>query len=283
MTQHLPGPGSSPQHPPIPSQVEKIYGSFDLSSVPAFTGGFINFGHWRGIPADRPLTEADRLRAEQQLYRLVLGEFERTKGLEAVEVGCGLGLGCALALREFGFAEVCGIDVHPAQLDRARIANADVLALHPERLRYVRGAAEAIPLPDRSADCLYSVEAAQHFPDLPGFAHEAARVLRPGGRLTLSTFFARGESGAEALPRLLPTYSDGLDLPHVIGHFTETLSGHGFADVRVRPIGEDIWAAYDRWLAQTPLKSLWPRRFLEAYVTGLLDYYLVTADAATDP
>ncbi|MGP3921827.1 class I SAM-dependent methyltransferase [Streptomyces sp. 8N616] len=270
------------QEPRIPGQVDTIYGSWDLSSVPAFTGGFINFGYWRGIPRDQPLTEGDRLRSEQQLYRVVLRELGRTEGLDAVEVGCGIGLGCALALREFGFREVCGIDLHPAQLDRARIANADAMTEHPGRLRYVRGGAEAMPLPDCSADCLYSVESAQHFPDVPGFAREAARVLRPGGRLALATFFARDGRAAEALPWLLPTYADGLDLPHVVGRFAETLSCSGFTGVRTVSIGEDVWAAYDRWLARTPLKDLWPRRFLEAYETRLLDYFLVTADAATD-
>jgi SAM-dependent methyltransferase len=269
-------------HLRIPGQIDAIYGAFDLSSVPAFTGGFINVGYWRGIPSDRPLTEDDRLRTEQDLYRLVLREFDRTEGLRAVEVGCGIGLGCALALREFGFAEVCGIDLHPDQLDRARVVNADLLAGHPERLRYVRGAAQAMPLPDWSADCLYSVEAAQHFLDLRGFAHEAARVLLPGGRLALTTFFARGVGEAEELPRLLPNYADGLDIAHVIGSFAEILSGSGFIGVRVEAIGGDVWAAFDRWLARTPLKNLWPRRFLEAYETGLLDYFLVTADAATD-
>ncbi|MEV6318466.1 methyltransferase domain-containing protein [Streptomyces sp. NPDC051776] len=268
------------QEPRIPGQVETIYGSWDLSSVPAFTGGFINFGYWRDVPRDRSLTEDDRLRTEQELYRLVLGELGRTDGLRAVEVGCGLGLGCALALREFRFAEVCGVDLHPAQLDRARIANADLLAEHPERLRYVRGAAEAMPLPDGSADCLYSVNAAQHFPDLREFAHEADRLLCPGGRLALATFFAPGVCGVEELPRLLPTYADGLDLPHVIGDFAEALMRSGFTGVRTVSIGEDVWAAYDRWLAQTPLKDMWPRRFLEAYEQGYLDYFLVTADSA---
>ncbi|MEU6081797.1 class I SAM-dependent methyltransferase [Streptomyces sp. NPDC047108] len=266
--------------PRIPGQIDTIYGVWDLSTVPAFTGGFINFGYWRDVPRDRPLTEDDRLRSEQDLYRLVLGELGSTEGLRAVEVGCGLGLGCALALREFGFTEVCGVDLHPAQLDRARIVNAGLLAEHPERLRYVRGAAEVMPLPDGSAECLFSVNAAQHFPDLREFADEADRVLCPGGRLALATFFAPGACGVEELPRLLPTYADGLDLPHVVDDVTGALTRSGFSSVRAVPIGEDVWAAYDRWLARTPLRNLWPRRFLEAYEKGYLDYYLVTADAA---
>ncbi|MER5969924.1 class I SAM-dependent methyltransferase [Streptomyces sp. NPDC002055] len=269
------------QRQPLPEQVDKTYGPFDLSTVPAFTGGFINFGYWRDIPVGRPLTGEDRLRTEQELYRVVLREFDRTVGLDAVDVGCGIGLGAALALREFGFGEVCGLDVHPEQLDRARYANAALLTELPSRLRYVCGAAESMPLPDLSVDCLYSVESAQHFPDMPGFADEAARVLRPGGRLAVATFFATSRHAARALPGLLPSYADRLDHPHVIGLFVEDLAAAGLRNVTARSIGEDVWAAYDRWLAQTPLEYLWPRRFLEAYETGLLDYYVVTADAAT--
>ncbi|MET8676244.1 class I SAM-dependent methyltransferase [Streptomyces sp. NPDC004647] len=268
--------------PPVPEQIDKSYGAFDLSSVPAFSGGFINFGYWHGIPSDRPLTEEDRLRTGQELYRLVLRAFDRTDGLGAVEVGSGIGVGAALALREFGFGEVCGLDLHPDQLERARQANATLLAEHPARLRYVRGAAQSMPLPDSSADCVYSVEAAQHFPDLPGFAAETARVLRPGGRLAMTTFFAPSDDAAARLPGLLPTYADGLDLPHVVDRFATTLADTGFTGVQVRSIGEDVWAAFDRWLAQTPLRDLWPRRFLQAYETGLVDYYVVTADAARD-
>lgn len=163
----------------------EVYGELDLSTVPAFAGGFINFGYWAGLtgPADRPLTEADRVRSEQDLYRLVLGTFAPARGRTALEVGCGRGLGCALALREFGLGTVIGLDAHPDQIARAREANAELLAASPDttgRLEFRRGAAQHLPLPDGSVDCLFSVEAAQHFRDLPGFARESARVLRAG-------------------------------------------------------------------------------------------------------
>ena len=51
----------------------------------------------------------------------------------------------------------------------------------PGRLRFVRGAAECMPLDDDGFDAVISVEAAQHFPDLAAFAAETSRVLRPGG------------------------------------------------------------------------------------------------------
>ncbi|MFF7233485.1 methyltransferase domain-containing protein [Streptomyces sioyaensis] len=281
MTQQPPPAGP----PDLPDRVAKVYGELDLSTVPAFAGGFINFGYWAGLtgPADRPLTEADRVRSEEDLYRLVLETFEPAQGRTALEVGCGRGLGCALALRECGLGTVIGLDAHPDQIARARKANAELLAASPDtagRLEFLQGAAQQIPLPDGSVDCLFSVEAAQHFRDLPGFARESARVLRPGGRLALTTFFARTPAAARALPGLLPPYADGLDVPHVVDEVAATLSAAGLRQVSVRPIGEGVWEAYDRYMAQQPeLRDEWPRRYLTAYETGLLDYYVLTATA----
>ncbi|MFI0905123.1 class I SAM-dependent methyltransferase [Streptomyces sioyaensis] len=284
MTQQPPPAG--PAGPPdLPDRVAKVYGELDLSTVPAFAGGFINFGYWAGLtgPADRPLTEADRVRSEQDLYRLVLDTFEPAQGRTALEVGCGRGLGCALALRECGLGTVIGLDAHPDQIARAKKANAELLAASPDtagRLEFLQGAAQQIPLPDGSVDCLFSVEAAQHFRDLPGFARESARVLRAGGRLALTTFFARTPAAARALPGLLPPYADGLDVPHVVDEVAATLSAAGLRQVRVRPIGEGVWEHYDRYMAQQPeLRDDWARRYLTAYETGLLDYYVLTATA----
>ncbi|MGW8975728.1 class I SAM-dependent methyltransferase [Streptomyces platensis] len=279
-------PPDGPAPPELPERVARVYGEFDLSTVPAFAGGFINFGYWTGLPGpgDRELTTADRVRSEEDLYRLVLGTFDRPRGRTALDVGCGRGLGCALALREFGLEPVIGLDAHPDQIARAREANADLLTAAgdtPGRLEFLLGAAQRIPLPDGSVDCLFSVEAAQHFRDLPGFAREAARVLRPGGRLALTTFFARTRAAARALPELLPPYADGLDVPHVVDEVAATLTAAGLREVRVRPIGDGVWEPYDRYMAQQPElhDDEWPRRYLTAYETGLLDYYLLTAAA----
>ncbi|MFE3886857.1 class I SAM-dependent methyltransferase [Streptomyces lydicus] len=148
------------------------------------------------------------------------------------------------------------------------------------RLTFLLGAAERIPLPDGGVDCLFSVEAAQHFRDPAGFAREAARVLRPGGRPALTTFFARTPAAARTLPTVLPPYADGLDVPHVVDEVAATLTAAGLGEVQVRSVGDGVWTSYDRYMAQQPeLRDEWPRRYLTAYETGLLDYYLLTAGA----
>ncbi|MYT20811.1 methyltransferase domain-containing protein [Streptomyces sp. SID7760] len=259
-------------------EVWDTYGPADLSAVPVFAGGFINFGYWQAVDLERPLSQEDRIRSERDLYRQVL-DAAGPAGGRAVEIGCGLGLGCALALEEYGPAEVTGVDIHPQQLGRAREANALLLEARPPRLRFVLGAAESLPLGDAEFDCLYSVEAAQHFPDLPAFAREAARVLCPGGRVAVASFFSvEGASApAERLAGLLDSFASGLDIARPVSRLDEALTEAGFTGVRTTSIGPQVWPGWDRWLARLWEPGTWPRNFHAAWEQRLLDYYLVTA------
>jgi ubiquinone/menaquinone biosynthesis C-methylase UbiE len=47
---------------------------------------------------------------------------------------------------------------------------------------WLRGAAEALPLPDLSQDIAWSLSTVHHWPDIDGGLNEARRVLTAGGR-----------------------------------------------------------------------------------------------------
>ncbi len=275
------GSGATPH--PIPPAVQEAYGPADLASTSLFGGGFINFGHWQGIDLDQPLTEHDRISSQRAMYRHVLGTLAPTGGLRALEVGCGLGVGAAAALDEHGFAHVTAMDIHPQQLKRAGQVNAGLLDRRPEQLRFVHGAAEDMPFGEGQFDCLYSIEAAQHFRDLGAFCQESARVLRPGGRAVVASFFVPGAdpAGAGRLGELLDTFADGLDVAHTIPLLTGSLERAGLAKVRVTSIGPSVWPGWDRWLARTWEPGTWPRNFLQAFREGILDYFTVTAERPT--
>jgi SAM-dependent methyltransferase len=257
----------------LPPAVGSVYGKADLSRDPCFAGGFINFGYWESIDIDAPLRDADRVRSQEDLYRLVLAAVGVEESSRLLEVGCGRGLGCVMALVEFGPAEVHGVDIHPEQVRRAQKTKVD----SSDRLGFWLGSASSLPFPDNSFDCLYSVEAAQHFPSLQDFVTEASRVLVPGGRIAVSTFFAARTGVDDRLNGLLDSFASGLDVPHPLPSLLGFLKASGFSGISAVPIGAQVWPGFDRWVASTKYVDSWPRNFLRAYTEGLLDYYLVTA------
>ncbi|GHE12770.1 hypothetical protein GCM10010339_77480 [Streptomyces alanosinicus] len=260
--------------------VRETYGPADLSAEPLFAGGFINFGYWQAIALDQPLGEAERIRSQEDLYRRVLDAADVPAKSQILEVGCGLGRGCALALREYGPATVTGMDIHPDQVRRARAAHAETIRREPGLLRFVQGAAERMPFDHPGFDAVISVEAAQHFTDLGAFAAETSRVLRPGGRLALAGFFtvddAPGRPGE--LARLLDTFASGLDIARPVSALTDALTAAGLTTVRAASIGAHVWPGWDLWLSRWWDAGTWPRNFLHAYEQHILDYYLITAE-----
>ena len=104
----------------------------------------------------------------------VLGDVA---GLDVVELGCGTAYFSAWLARRG--ARVVGVDVTPAQLETARRMQAE-LGLE---LGLVEASAEAVPLDDASFDLVLSEYGASIWCDPSAWIPEAARLLRPGGRL----------------------------------------------------------------------------------------------------
>ncbi|MGH3770073.1 MAG: class I SAM-dependent methyltransferase [Pseudonocardiaceae bacterium] len=254
-----------------------MYGADDLSSMAIFSGNFINFGYWHDFTPGL-ISMDERTQSQANLYRTVLRCLAIDPTDVALEVGCGIAVGAALALREFGPRAVHGIDLSQDQLDRATRINADVVAQQPNRLVLRQGSALDIPYTDGEFDKCYSVEAAQHFEDLAAFASEAHRVLRTGGRLAVTTFFTPYPGTLDELRRLIESIDNGIDVVFPIDSFRDDLLEAGFTNVRVDTIGEHVWRGYDAWIGQTEFRDGWGRNWLEAYHCGLIDYYLITAD-----
>jgi cyclopropane fatty-acyl-phospholipid synthase-like methyltransferase len=254
-----------------------MYGADDLSSIAIFSGNFINFGYWQDFtPGFIGLDE--RTESQANLYRIVLRRLAIDSTDVALEVGCGIAVGTALALREFNPRAVYGLDLSQDQIDRATRVNAELLAQQPDRFILQQGSALELPYTGENFDKCYSVEAAQHFEDLATFASETHRVLRPAGRLAVTTFFMSHASAAEELRRLIETIGSGVDVVPPIDSFRDDLLEAGFVDVRIEDLGEHVWRGFDAWIGQTEFRDGWGRNWLEAYNRRLLDYYLIIAD-----
>jgi ubiquinone/menaquinone biosynthesis C-methylase UbiE len=88
-----------------------------------------------------------------------------------LDVGTGTGRGALAVARQFGGADVVGVDMAEEMLSRAREKTPPELT---ERVRFEVGDAARLPFEDRSFDLV------THANMIP-FFDEVARVLRPGG------------------------------------------------------------------------------------------------------
>lgn len=160
--------------------------------------------HPRG---DNPIVHRSRLRL---LRRLVPGGH-------LLDVGCGEG---HFLRRARAFYEVTGCDLSLDGVAAAR-RNAGVTTVF-------RASAEAIPVVDQAFEIVTCFDVIEHMPDPGGFFREAARVLRPGGLLFITTPNP-GSLGAKLKGR---SWHGHMDPTHIsirsAAAWRSELAAHGF-------------------------------------------------------
>ncbi len=135
-----------------------------------------------------------------------------------VDLGCGTGHAAATLSRRWPEARVIAVDFAPGMLrEAARREEAP-------RIERLCSEAESLPLPDASVDLLFCNLMLPWCDDPDAVFAEMARVLRPRGLLTFSTF------GPDTLIELREAWRAADDAPHVIP-FTDM---HDIGDGLVR-------------------------------------------------
>ena len=102
-------------------------------------------------------------------------------GMDVIELGCGTAYVSAWLARRG--ARPVGIDISEEQLETARWLQHE----HGLQFPLLHGNAEAVPCPDASFDLAISEYGACLWADPERWIPEAARLLRPGGRLAFLT------------------------------------------------------------------------------------------------
>ncbi|CAM4323174.1 hypothetical protein GCM10009799_38530 [Nocardiopsis rhodophaea] len=104
-------------------------------------------------------------------------------GQSVLDIASGPGTTARLLASEFG-ATVDGVDLGEDAVRGARETTED--AGLADRVRFLHGDAERLPVPDAAYDAVICECAFCTFPDKAAAAAEFARVLRPGGRVGIT-------------------------------------------------------------------------------------------------
>lgn len=154
---------------------------------------------WDPQGPQRPLHELNPARLGYVRSRATLA------GARVLDVGCGGGL-LSEALAGEG-AQVTALDLAPELIDVARLHLLESGRQVDYRLQSVESLAQEMP---GTFDAITCMEMLEHVPDPGAVLQACATLLKPGGKLLLSTLnrtpaaFAVAIVGAEYVARLLP-------------------------------------------------------------------------------
>ncbi|MBL7499425.1 methyltransferase domain-containing protein [Frankia sp. CNm7] len=223
---------------------------------------------------------ADRAWAEEEISWGIFGVPDRelgvlgeVAGLDVVELGCGTAYFSAWLARRG--ARPVGVDVTPAQLATALRCQRRFGLEFP----LVEADAAAVPLPDAGFDLALSEYGASLWCEPERWVAEAARLLRPGGRLVFLTNSVQaalcvpdepGLAGDRLLRAQRAMYRQelldgGVEFHPGHGDWIRILRAHGFVVDALHELYAPDGAAdhphYDvasaEWASRWPVEDLW--------------------------
>jgi malonyl-CoA O-methyltransferase len=170
-------------------------------------GSTRHLAHRRAVAAafDRAADRYDRHAAlEQEVGRRLLERcaFSRREPERILDLGCGTGVHAAALKRRYRHAQVVGLDLSHAMLERFAQRSGWLRPLAP-----VRGDIAALPFARATADLIFANLVDSWLPDRSALLDEYRRVLRAGGMLLFSTF------GPATFRELREAVGPGLSLP----------------------------------------------------------------------
>jgi SAM-dependent methyltransferase len=238
-----------------------------------------NVAVWTRSNAEYTDTSAERAWAQEaitwgvwQIPESELNVIGDVDGLDVIDLGCGTGYFSAWLTRRG--ARVVGIDPTPAQLETARRMQREMGI----EFELIEGIGEDVPKPDASFDLVLSEYGASIWADPYRWIPEAARLLRPGGRviflcnstLSVLTMTLKGASTELQRPHKgmhKIEWPDTHEVEFHIGHadWFELLHANEFVVDRLlelfAPEGSETHSYYDyvtpEWARQWPAEEVW--------------------------
>jgi arsenite methyltransferase len=151
-------------------------------------------------------------------------------GETVLDLGSGGGIDCFMAARQVGESGyVIGVDMTPAMLEKANAAKARI-GVNNVEFRF--GQIEALPVDDDSIDVLMSNCVINLSPDKSAVFSEALRVLKPGGRVSISDIVTEG-AFSEAMRADAEKWAECVTGAIDAGEYTALMQAMGFVDVQI--------------------------------------------------
>jgi cyclopropane fatty-acyl-phospholipid synthase-like methyltransferase len=160
-----------------PAEVAEFYdGSSPMADNYFF--GYQHLGYWYDENDDTPLEEA-----EKRLTSKIVDTLGLPAGATLLDAGCGTGVPAIHIAGEYG-AQVTAVTISPVEAEtaRARAAESGVSG----QVQVEVGDYHALPFPEDHFDAAIAIESLFNAFDLNKALLEFHRVLRPGGRVTMS-------------------------------------------------------------------------------------------------
>ena len=153
------------------------------------------------------------------------------EGETVLDLGSGAGADVLISARRVGpTGRAIGLDMTDEMLDLAR-ANAAEAGI--ENVEFLKGYIEQMPLADDSVDVVISNCVINLSGDKPAVIREAARLLRPGGRLAISDVIA-DEDMDEATRADMAAWTGCIAGALTEAEFRGTLKAAGFDEIEIR-------------------------------------------------
>jgi SAM-dependent methyltransferase len=151
-------------------------------------------------------------------------------GETVLDLGSGGGIDCFLAARQVGDSgHVIGVDMTDDMLAKA---NASKARMGVTNVEFRKGQIEALPVENDSIDVILSNCVINLSPDKAAVFAEAFRVLKPGGRVSISDIVTEGEF-SDALRADLAKWAECVTGAIDVNAYIGQMQAAGFVDITV--------------------------------------------------
>ena len=157
-------------------------------------------------------------------------------GQTVLDLGSGGGIDVFLAAKQVGeTGQVIGVDMTAAMIEKAR-ANREKIGASNVEFRL--GEIEHLPVADDDVDVVISNCVINLSPDKPQVFREAYRVLRPGGRLSVSDIVTNGPL-PDAIKQSMAAWAGCVAGALEVDDYVAAIEDAGFVDVKLEPVYMD--------------------------------------------